>query len=202
MLALDDISAVEITAEIQPAAFGPMMAVGFSKRQGEDTVVDTSQAVAILKALGLSAEVHMSVAGRDAKWPAQIVRMRGSMDTDTGSLGVVVRVEDPLISRRAVVQPPLNVGTFVSVTFNTPLVDGLLTVPRNAVHFEDTGAPFVYLADADNRLSHMPITYGPVIGSDVLVRDGLVGGETLVLSVPNPPVIGMLLDPLLQDTGR
>jgi len=58
------------------------------------------------------------------------------------------------------------------------------------------------LADTDNRLSHAPIELGPVIGRDILVKEGLTGGETLVLSMPNPPVIGMRVDPLLQDKGQ
>jgi len=202
LLTLVDISTAEITAEIQPSEFGPMMAVAFSKRQGEATVVDTSQAVEILKDLGLSAVVHLAVSGREGTWPAEIVRMRGSMDNDTGALGVVVRVVDPLVSRRAVMQPPLNIGTFVSKKNTTPPVDGLLTVPRTAVRFDDAGKPFVYLADTDNRLSHAPIELGPVIGRDILVKEGLTGGETLVLSMPNPPVIGMRVDPLLQDKGQ
>ena len=136
----------------------------------------------------------MQIAGIAAHWPAEIVRLRGTMDSETGTLGIVVRVQDPLFSQRQINRPPLNVGSFVSVTFSSqPQPDGL-TVPRAALRHDDDGGTFVYVADTENRLDTRTVRTGQVIGKNVMVLDGLEGGEMLVLTDPRPPVIGMALD--------
>lgn len=196
LLLLDDIAAVEITAEFQPSVFAPMIGVALNHRAGAKTVIDTSQAVEIMQDLGISAEVAMPASGPQARWPGTIMRLRGSMDSTTGSLGLVVRVDDPLIGLRPIGRPPLNVGSFVEVTLSTLPVAGVIAIPRDAVHYGSDGQPFVYLADDAKRLARQPIGTGAVIGQDLLVLEGLSGGETLLLSNPTPPVVGMALDPV------
>lgn len=202
LLTLDDTAAVEITAEIQPSQFVPMITVALGDRFDADSVVDTSQAVNILRDAGITVEVSMQLAGLEARWPAEIVRLRGTMDSETGTLGLVVRVADPLMSRRQINRPPLNVGSFVTVTFSTqPQPDGM-TVPRTALRYDDEGQSFVYLADDENRLTTQTIETGQVIGENVLVLEGLGGGEMLVLTDPRPPVIGMALDLVRVDATK
>ncbi len=196
LLTLDDISAVEITAEFQPSTFAPMMGVALNHISGTGTVIDTSQAVEIMQDIGISANVTMPAFGSQAKWPADIMRLRGTMNSDTGSLGLVVRVDDPLVSLRPIGRPPLNVGSFVEVTLSTLPIDGLITIPRDTVHYGSEGQPYVYLAGAEQRLTRQAIKIGPVIGKDLLILEGLGGGEALILSDPTPPVLGMLLDPV------
>lgn len=202
LVTLDDISAVEITAEFQPSAFAPMIGVALNQTAEAETEIDTSRAVEIMKGLGIGAAVAMPGSQFDGRWPAEIMRLRGSMDSDTGSLGLVVRVEDPLLSLRPVGRPPLNVGAFVEVTLSTPPVEGLIAIPRDTVHYADDGRPYVYLADDAQRLERREIRVGPVIGGDLVVLDGLGGGETLLLSDPTPPVLGMLLAPVPVDGER
>lgn len=193
LMVLDDISAVEITAEVQPSSFGPMMGVAFSNRAGTDTVIDTTRAVEIFDDIGLTVEVRQSLSGLNARWDADIVRMRGTMDPETGSLGIIVRVDEPLAGTRPINRPPLNVGSFVEVSFSTPPIDHLLAIPRSALRYDEKGQTFVYLADTDNRLEKRSISIGPVVNEKVLVKKGLEQGETLVLSAPHPPVLGMAL---------
>ncbi|WP_299351108.1 biotin/lipoyl-binding protein [uncultured Shimia sp.] len=201
LMVLDDISAVEITAEVQPSSFGPMMGVAFANLGGSEVVMDTTKAVEIFDNIGLTVEVSQALAGLNARWSAKIVRMRGTMDVDTGSLGIVVRVDEPLAGVRPINRPPLNVGSFVEVAFSTPEVENLITVPRHAVHYDEEGDAFVYLSNSDNRLVKQAIRIGTVVGGDLLVEDGLNGGETLVLSDPHPPVLGMALT-LVQSEGQ
>ncbi len=194
LLKMDDTAAVEITAEIQPTEFVPMITVALGDRFDGDSVVDVAQAVQILTEAGVTAAVSMQIAGIEAHWPAEIVRLRGTMDSETGTLGLVVRVEDPLFSQRKINRPPLNVGAFVTVTFSTePRPDGM-TVPRAALRYDDDGASFVYIADAQEQLAVLPVETGQVIGENVLVLDGLEGGELLVLTDPRPPVLGTPLE--------
>ncbi|PRY26837.1 HlyD family secretion protein [Aliiruegeria haliotis] len=196
LMVLDDISAVEITAEIQPSAFVPMVTVALGDEIASDGTVDTSQAVSLMRAAGVTASVSMEIAGLDARWPSEIKRLRGTMDSQTGTLGLVVRVDDPLVSRREVNRPPLNVGSFVTVTLATQPVAGSLTVPRDALRYTDEGKPFVYIVEAGDTLGLAEVTTGQVIGNEVVVFDGLEGTETLVLSDPHPPVLGMALTPV------
>ena len=198
LLSLDDVSAVEITAEVQPSEFGPMIALAFQGTLSPDESIDTTQAVKMLTRAGITAEVFMAQGGFEATWPADLVRTRGTLDADTGALGMVVRVKDPLVSVRPINRPPLNAGTFVGVRFSTGPRPGVIAIPRSAVRYDDDGAPFVYLADANNRLYLAPIEAGPVIGANVIVLNGLSGGESLLLSAPRPPVPGMKLAPLTE----
>jgi RND family efflux transporter MFP subunit len=196
LLSLEDISAVEITAEVQPLSFAPLIALALGDRFDAETDVDVSQAVQILAESGVTAEVGMSVAGLHPVWPAEIVRLRGTIDSETGTLGLVVRVANPMTSQRQIGRPPLNIGAFVTVTFITAPVEGSVTIPRSALHHDDNGGAFVYLADLEDRLLAQSVEVGQVLGGAVLILSGLAGGERLVLSDPRPPIIGMALDPV------
>lgn len=196
LLTLEDTQAVEITAEIQPLRFAPLMKNALGARPGDDVAIDLSEAIDLLHAAGITAEVSMSLAGMNPVWPAEIMRLRGTLDDSTGTVGVVVRVENPTVGQRDILRPPLNVGAFVTVTFRSPPLDGTLTVPRGALRYTDDGTPFVYIADGENRLDRRLIQVGQVVGDAVIVFSGLDGSETLVLSDPHPPVLGMALDPV------
>jgi len=115
------------------------------------------------------------------------------MDSETGTMGIVVRVADPLVLRPGVRRPPLHTGSFVRVVFSSmPRADSI-AVPRHALHISDQGNPFVYLADNDARLEIREVAPGQIIDSEVIVNAGLDGTETLVLGQPSPPVPGMKL---------
>ena len=199
LLSLDDTAAVEITAEVQPSEFVPMIAVALGEKFHSDAVIDISEAVSILTGAGITAEVGMQIAGMQPRWPAEIMRLRGTMDSETGTLGLVVRVKDPMFSQRQINRPPLNVGSFVSVTFSSPPQPDGMTVPRAALRYDDDGSPFVYLADENSQLAARAIETGQVIGENVLILGGLEGGERLVLTDPRPPVISMALDQVRVD---
>lgn len=193
LLSLDSSAAAEVTAEVQPSSFGPVVFSAFQTSFLEQGRFDTSQFIETLESLGVSARVELTSSEKFEGWEAEIVRLRGTMDAETGTMGVVVRVADPLTSRPGVRRPPLHTGSFVRVVFSSAPREGSIAVPRHAVHVTDRGQPFVYLADAQNRLVTREVTLGQVIGGDVLVRSGLTGGETLVLGQPSPPVTGMKL---------
>ncbi|MDU8925830.1 HlyD family efflux transporter periplasmic adaptor subunit [Alisedimentitalea sp. MJ-SS2] len=206
VLELQDISAAEITAELQPAAFAPMISLALRNKGSDSGTIDTTQAVSIFRDAGITAQVVSETTtdpGRpNARWPAEIVRMRGTLDSTTGALGLIVRVDDPLISSRAQSRPPLNVGAFVSVQFSSPQVDNILAIPRQSVRYDDIGAPFAYVVGDDARLAKTALTLGAVLGDEVIVRDGLAPGDTLILTNPQPPVLGMALDIVPANGGN
>ncbi|NDR58720.1 efflux RND transporter periplasmic adaptor subunit [Aliiruegeria sabulilitoris] len=197
LLVLDDTSAAEVTAEVQPTTFAPIFMATRGKVDLPEEGIDTSGAMAILKEAGISAEVRVSLGNRVMSWPAELARMRGTLDTDTATMGVVVRVEDPTFGQPELQRARLESGAFVSVIFTSQPIENTIRVPRSALRYGDDGAAFVYLADAQDRLAKSAVEVGPSIGEDAIILSGLEGGERLVLSEPSPPVIGMALDPVM-----
>ena len=198
LLTLDSAAAAEITAEITPRAFRSMARASLGSRIPRDTLIDTSRLSEMLQETGITATVTLEIAGATAQYEARILRLRGTIDSETGTMGVVVQVEDPYLANGARGRPPLNPGSFVTVTLTAPPLADAIAVPRTALHLDDDGRPFVYLADAEDRLEIRPVETGPTLGAEVLIAGGLAGGETLVLSTPTPSIPGIKLIPVAE----
>ncbi|WP_299640414.1 efflux RND transporter periplasmic adaptor subunit [uncultured Ruegeria sp.] len=194
LLVLDDTSAAEVTAEVQPKTFAPIFMAARGKGEAPAEGIDTSRVIEFLTDAGISAEVRVSLENRVLSWPAKLERMRGTLDADTATMGVVVRVEDPTIGQPHLQRGPLESGAFVSVIFSSEPMENTVVVPRSALRYGDDGAAFVYLADAQDRLAKSAVKVGHSIGEGAIILSGLEGGDRLVLSEPSPPVIGMALD--------
>jgi len=196
LFTVESSDSVEVVAEVQPRALRPLFAAVLRSRADSTSLVDYSEVVSLLRQAGITASVSLPYPDSSARWPAEIVRLRGAMDDETGALGLVVRVADPLIAEPSGRRPPLRVGTFVAVTFAAAPREGVIAVPRDALHYSDRNAPLVYLSDKDNRLQIREVELGPVVGPAVVIRSGLTGGEILVLGDPRPPVPGLKLEPV------
>lgn len=193
LLSLDSTAAAEVTAEVQPSSFGPVVLSGVQDPFVQNSSFDTSQFTEALRRAGVSAHVELSTPDRFEPWEAEIVRLRGTMDAATGTMGIVVRVADPLVAEQGLRRPPLHTGSFVRVVFSSAPKPDSVAIPRHALHMSDDGKPFVYLADQESRLAIREVLPGHVIGSEVTIQSGLTGGESLVLGLPSPPVPGMKL---------
>jgi len=196
LFAVESSDFFEVTAEVQPRALSPLFAVVLRSQAEIASHVDYSEVVSLLQQAGITATVSLPRTGSSAMWPAEIVRLRGTTDDETGALGLVVRVANPLIAEPTERRPPLRVGTFVAVTFEVAPGEDVIAVPRAALRYSDRNEPLVYLSDAENRLQIRAVELGPVVGSDVVIRSGLEEGEVLVLSEPRPPVPGLKLEPV------
>ena len=139
--------------------------------------------------LGLESVVRMVAATDRISWPAEVVRIRG-IDSKTRTLGLDVAVEKPYENFVPGTRPPLARGMYVEVEIRAPLRKDEVVVPRSALHDEH-----VYLVDGEKRLRRRKVELGFLQSGFVIVREGLEGGETLVLSDVVPAVDGMLLDP-------
>ena len=194
LISLDSLDAAEITAELQPRALRPLISTAALELSGTEALqADAGSNVELLRDAGVSVTVTEPGDDDDDIWPAEIVRFRGAVDAETGSIGIVVRVDEPTRLDFGVRDGPLNTGGFVAVTFHGAPLENTIAIPRSAVQHAETDA-FVYVANADRRLEIREIVTGPVLGDLILVASGLAGGETLVLSEPRPPIPGMLLD--------
>lgn len=199
LLTLAAIDAVEIVASFQPQAFSSIVQTALGQTLLQTSRIDTTKVVEFLKTAGVNATVRLEVADFDARYPAELVRFRGTIDNETGTIGMAVRVRDPLMADGQTQRPPLNVGGFVSVELETRAPQDTIAIPRTAVHRDDTGAPFVYLADNDDRLAIAPVVLGPVAGDRIIVRDGLAEADRLILSAPRPPIEGLPLTPVTDE---
>jgi RND family efflux transporter MFP subunit len=190
LLTLHDISAVEITAEVQPQAFTQLASslLGSGFLDGAD--IDTSRVIDLLSEAGISAVVRLGQGSASRSYPADLVRFRGTVNEETGTIGFVVRVNDPLLANREANRPPLTVGAFVSVDLVAPPKDGVIAIPRAVLRRDDAGALFVYVADSANRLAIRPVRTGFVLGDRITISEGLESGDTLILSDPRPPIPG------------
>lgn len=201
LLTLENIDTVEIVAAVQPRVFAPVLEVTLGRSLSETVEIEAANMLQMLVVAGVQATVRLQFAEFDVSYPAEIVRFSGSVDSETGTIGLAVRVALPETRDPDKHRPPLNPGSFVSVDFTSPPTDGLVAVPRAVVHQDDAGAPFVYTADAEDRLTIAPVTLGPVVNGNVIVETGLAVGDRLVLSSPRPPIEGLLLDPVPADGG-
>lgn len=70
-------------------------------------------------------------------------------------------------------------GQFVDASLTLNWIDNALLIPSQAVQNGQEG-PFVFVVGSDMKVTARPIVPGAPFEKDVLVRDGLVAGETVV----------------------
>ena len=198
LVVLEAVDEVEVVGAFQPQAFGSMIRASLGQELQSINIFDVTQIVEFMKQVGVSAYLEYDFSGGKARYPADINRFRGGIDSDTGTLGVVVRVKDPLVIKTGQNRPPLDIGRFVSVVLEAHPKNGAITVPRAVIQQDDDGKPFVYTADADDKLAISPVTPGAVVGDRIIIQDGLNVGDRVLLSTPQPAIVGLALTPVLD----
>ncbi|WP_425078717.1 efflux RND transporter periplasmic adaptor subunit [Ruegeria denitrificans] len=199
---IESTAASEVTAEFQTRVLGNL----FTTLEGVQPIermqgMDVSDAFDVLKRFNLQAEVRMSVAGDIYTWPAELIRFDGSADPTTGTVGLVVRIENQSLldpNRRG---PPLTNGMFVEARLSAPEPIEALRVPRAAIR-ADEDTKFVYIVDDQSRLARRNVEIGSVQDDEAIITGGLAAQDQIVLSDPRPAVIGMLLDPVETASGQ
>jgi multidrug efflux pump subunit AcrA (membrane-fusion protein) len=198
----DDIRASEIRrSAVQPEHLAD--AVLALVDTGEEQTLrlrDPDQAQSILAAIGFKVVVQLTTSGTVQRWPAEFSRFVGASDTQTGTVGLVVRVHEPLKPDSAQKRPPLNNGTFVEVLFQGHTKGDRISIPRNLVHYDDGAAAYVFVADENQTLQRRDVVLGRRIDNRIFIKQGLTAGDTLVLSFPQPAILGQGLI-LVTGTG-
>ncbi len=143
-----------------------------------------------LGAMEIAAEIRLAVGDSQLRWPARIDRLSAAVDARTGTLGVILRVEDAYASARPGERPPLTRGMFVEAVLTGPGRVGII-VPRSAVR-----GGKVMVADENDRLRLLPVSVLRLQDDVALIGEGLGAGMRLVVSDLSPPVPGQLLDPV------
>ena len=183
---LDGIDAAEVEAQVSVADFSVLLTG--ARAQAEVSVFDPESMSDILDGLGIEAVVRLQLGDEVSEWPATLDRISNTIDQRSGTLGVIVRVENAYFNAGTGTRPPLTKGMFVEVTLAGPAVEGVV-VPRAAL-----GQGEVLLADAESRLQVHPVQPYLVQGDIAMFTEGLAPGSIVVVSRPRPVIPGMLLE--------
>ncbi len=143
-----------------------------------------------LKDLKLRAEVRLNLGGHMVAWPGRVDRLSDAIDQRTGTVGLVVRVDNAYASASPGTRPPLTKGMFVEVRLVGPRKPGFV-VPRSALRDGQ-----LMIADDQNRLRLIDATALRFQDDVVLLTsDGLTPDTRIVVSDVSPRVPGLLLVP-------
>lgn len=188
----DGVKAAEVEAQI-PAADLQML---FQPNGADDQAVslNTSAITRVLSDLGLTANVRLKLGQSTIEWPAVLDRISNTIDQKSGTVGVILRIDNAYTSAELGSRPPLTKGMFVEVTLAAKPVKGII-IPRSALRGGE-----VMIVDAESRLERVAVDAYLVQGDVALITGGLPVDAQIVVSTPVPVIEGMLLD-LHPDTA-
>lgn len=127
--------------------------------------------------------------GAERSWPARIVRTEGELDPNTRMVNLIAQVEAPYDS--AGQTPPLTVGLFVTAEIEGHTFDGVVTLPRSALHSGDR----VYIVNSYNRLVSRPVDVLRVVDEIAYIAGGIDEAETICLVAADTLIEGQLVHP-------
>ena len=134
---------------------------------------------------GPDVRFHATYAGREHTYMGRIVRVEGEIDTRSGMIALVGRVDNPYRQRDSNT-PPLAVGMFVTAEILGHRAENVVVIPRAALRGKNR-----VLVVTGNRLSYRTIDILRADAENVVVRSGLKSGEQLCISPIDTVVDGM-----------
>ncbi|NOX72171.1 MAG: efflux RND transporter periplasmic adaptor subunit [Alphaproteobacteria bacterium] len=182
----DGVDAAEIEAQVSVADLRRLLRL--SLPMNSTAILDPASMNDVLHNLGLRASVHLRLGNEQIVWQGSVDRISDTIDPKTGTLGVIVRVDNAYTSANPGTRPPLTKGMFVEVNLQAPPISGLI-LPRSAVQ---NGR--VLLVDSDNRLRIAEVTTSLAQGDITMIASGLSQGDRVVVSAVSPVIDGMLLE--------
>jgi membrane fusion protein, multidrug efflux system len=115
--------------------------------------------------------------------PGRIDFVDTQIDRNTDSILIRAVVPNPRRSEVPVGQPgdrELIDGQFVTVSVEGTEPVQAIVLPRASV-LQDQGGTYLLAVDAEGRAQRRPVRLGRSIGADVVVENGLQGGETVIV---------------------
>jgi RND family efflux transporter MFP subunit len=157
--------------------------------------IDLSLAQRGQQAEAAEPEVVLSAkfAGAQQQWIGHIVRTEGEIDPESRMIHAVARVAKPY--QEVAGRPPLAVGLFVDARIVGRAVEGVIVVPRSAVH----DGNIVYVVGEDGLLQFRPIEVLREEHSRVIVQSGLRPGDRVAVSRLSIAVEGMRVRPVEEN---
>jgi RND family efflux transporter MFP subunit len=182
----DGIESADITAQLSLDKMISLIDPKHSENASRSKI--TSQ---LPKMMGLTAEVRLRTGEHTLTWPAQLSRIKQTIDPNTRTIGIVVTVDKPYAMARPGIRPPLTRNMFVEVELRGSPKQDQLVIPRTALHGRN-----VYILNAQNRLTRQKVEIAFFQGHMAILESGLEQGMILIVSDLIPAVDDMLLDPI------
>ena len=189
MAIADSIDVAEVTAQMSLDRLVPLVSGDLDL-----STVTAEQMSELPRRWGLQAIVRLRIGDLESSWTGRVDRVSDTIDPQTRTIGLIIAVEEPYRQAQPGIRPPLTKNMFVEVEVRGPPHDGVIVVPRVAVHRDGVGDPTVYVAGSDNRLEFRPIVLGPTQDDFVVVESGLAAGEPVVVTDLIPAIEGMLVE--------
>ena len=150
---------------------------------------------------GVNAKVYLvgKYAGKTTQWSATIKRNEGVIDNKSRMGYLVAELNDPYQLNNNTKQQitPLRFGSYVNAKIVGNNIAQATMVPR---HLVINGK--VAILDSDSRLHYVVIDIVRQQGSNVIVANGLIQGDRLIVSALDYPVDGMKLALVGDETQR
>ncbi len=145
--------------------------------------------------LNISAfSAHVQLVDDNQTWDAEVVRIANGIDPTTRTVRVVLSIPQPEGQPDPSNNPLLPKGLYVEGILSIPSAEPQLAIPQSAIH-----EGWVYLVDADSRLTRVEIEVAYQQDGLAIVTSGLEPGDVLILDDIVPAITGTLLEPL-RDT--
>ena len=141
--------------------------------------------------VGASVAVRAEVGRVSKDWAGSIVRTEGKIERATHTMMIVVEMSEADGDGIFKVPPT---GLFVKGAFEGVAFKNAVKVPREALRSDDV----VWLIDKANKLQVRKVRVERSERDYVVVTNGLKGGERVITSPIELPVIGMKVEPVIQ----
>lgn len=145
-----------------------------------------------LVAQGEQAKVKLigTYSGQEIQWQAEIARSEGVIDSNSRMSYLVAEIHDPYLLHKNTRENelPLRFGSYVQAKILGVKVDNATVVPRYLVVNNS-----VAILNNESKLHYAKIHILREQGGNVIVSDGLIDGDKLIVSALDYPVAGMKL---------
>ncbi|WP_424990573.1 efflux RND transporter periplasmic adaptor subunit [Fluviibacterium sp. S390] len=177
------ISSVEVVAHLPLDAF---------RRLIGDSPGDVSLLEMMRQGPGVRLEATLSPLADPAQvWAARVSRVEGVLDARARTVPVVVTVDDPYRDADPPHRLPLVPNMQVSVTLTGAPLPEVLAIPEAAFH-----AGMVRVVGDGNKLDLREVTQAFAQDGRVVIAEGLVAGDRVVVDDIAPAIPGLTLTPV------
>ena len=142
---------------------------------------------------GSNCTVSTQIGAQRYRWQGSVSRSFGEIDKTSRMAKIAIRVDDPyrLSEQQAAHGMPLSNGLFVEIEIEGVPLDEVASIPRSALREGDV----VWLADEHDLLEIRPVRVLRRQKQNLLIDQGLEGGERLILTNISGSASGLKLRP-------
>jgi RND family efflux transporter MFP subunit len=135
--------------------------------------------------------VYVTIGGKQFQWKGFVTRSTGEVDQKNRMIQVVVEIQDPygLADKSEPERPALATGTFVQVRIQGKILENVAVIPRRAIREDST----VWIMDRESKLRIQKVVPVRIERDEVIVAEGLEGGDRIILTNISGAADGMNL---------